>query len=1078
MILSSIGDVDTLISKGARDDDIYGTNDVQLDCLLPTGIYIQLTVNRWNTVNQVKEKLWKDASYYPLYDLLKDKENYIFVYINSFGVRQEIVDEERQISTIQPFLSMLKVIKKEHRDPVKDLESEIGALIGKHNFESLRDEEIIAFRRDSQQLCERLNDEKASVRDLDQLISFMHPPDVCEDVDLWQRVQNALKEDDNKFFVEIHHTHHNGNNSTHRLHISADVYPEDVIHGALRKQSQASRHKFVYDTDEHVLKIVGREEYLLPDGDGKPRPLYKYTYIYRCIIKQEAAKLIVLKKSDVNKAVPRSPKVTPPPIAPRLNKTKKGLPNADLWTISDKFSFKVVGVNQLDVDECGVFLKAAIYHGVETLCDMKDTQEVTVSDKMVEFNERLEFDLAVCDLPRMSRLCFTLYAELHKPNKAQKKAGTLKSANKDYMPLAWVNLCLFDFKARLTVGHKTLHMWPYDETIIFSDNPTNHLGTVVSNPQNSTAVSLLLHFSHYGNRNRPIVYPPMDVILDCAAQKMSDERLHGCLGQVDTMMTEEDAGMYLRELLDNRDPLQAFHEQEKEQIWAMRLDVSTNYRESLPKLLSCVRWNCHSDVAQMQALLQSWPSVSVDTALELLDCMYPDKRVRNFAVTSLRQSISDTELCRYLLQLVQALKFESYLDCDLVYFLLERAIHNRKVGHYLFWMLKSEMHTASVSIRFGLILEAYCRGSVDHVAVLRTQDDTVSKLLAINRLVKSSAEKEPKPTVLKAMRQVLDSYKQSETFKVISSPLDPALRLSTLQIEKCRYMESKMKPLLLVWENGDKFGDEIQIIFKNGDDLRQDMLTLQILHIMDNIWLSQGLDLRLSPYSCLSSGRDVGMLEVVQEASTIANIQKSQATTHITAAFNKECLYRWLQSKNPNPAALQRAVKEFTFSCAGYCVASYVLGIGDRHSDNIMLKKTGQLFHIDFGHFLGNFKSKYGIRRERVPFVLANDFIYIIQRNTSVKDPFLQFRKLCEQAFLLLRKKGTLLISLFMMMLSTGLPELRSVSDLKYLQDTLKLDLPDDKALRHFRGKLKEAIKNSWTTSVNWTIHNLAKDNA
>lgn len=41
------------------------------------------------------------------------------------------------------------------------------------------------------------------------------------------------------------------------------------------------------------------------------------------------------------------------------------------------------------------------------------------------------------------------------------------------------------------------------------------------------------------------------------------------------------------------------------------------------------------------------------------------------------------------------------------------------------------------------------------------------------------------------------------------------------------------------------------------------------------------------------------------------------------------------------------------------------------------------------------------------------------------------------QAFLILRKYGSFIISLFAMMISTGLPELQSEKDLNFLKETL-----------------------------------------
>lgn len=53
-----------------------------------------------------------------------------------------------------------------------------------------------------------------------------------------------------------------------------------------------------------------------------------------------------------------------------------------------------------------------------------------------------------------------------------------------------------------------------------------------------------------------------------------------------------------------------------------------------------------------------------------------------------------------------------------------------------------------------------------------------------------------------------------------------------------------------------------------------------------------------------------------------------------------------------------------------------------------------QLVHIDFGHFLGNFKSKFGVKRERVPFVLTDDFIYIITREKTREGDFAKWETL------------------------------------------------------------------------------------
>ena len=169
-------------------------------------------------------------------------------------------------------------------------------------------------------------------------------------------------------------------------------------------------------------------------------------------------------------------------------------------------------------------------------------------------------------------------------------------------------------------------------------------------------------------------------------------------------------------------------------------------------------------------------------------------------------------------------------------------------------------------------------------------------------------------------------------------------------------------------------------------------------------------------------------------------------------------------------------VDNFVCSCAGYsllcCVLSYVMGIGDRHADNIMLKKDGHLFHIDFGHYLGNFKTKLGFKRERTPFVFTREMAYVMHGSGSrEKSPaYIKFVDLCAKAFNVLRKNARVLIVLFQLMIPAGIPELSSDDDIGYLRDKLALDLDDAAAAKQIKKEIKKCLNDYYRLFDNFVV--------
>lgn len=107
-------------------------------------------------------------------------------------------------------------------------------------------------------------------------------------------------------------------------------------------------------------------------------------------------------------------------------------------------------------------------------------------------------------------------------------------------------------------------------------------------------------------------------------------------------------------------------------------------------------------------LLPLWVDIDVDDALELLGKEFQNRAVRSYAVNQLKKA-DDDDLLLYLLQLVQALKFEHYNDkgmdndSSLERFLISRSYSNPVLGNYFHWQVFiNPIESAPIDLKLGM----------------------------------------------------------------------------------------------------------------------------------------------------------------------------------------------------------------------------------------------------------------------------------------------------------------------------------------------------------------------------------------
>jgi phosphatidylinositol-4,5-bisphosphate 3-kinase len=279
---------------------------------------------------------------------------------------------------------------------------------------------------------------------------------------------------------------------------------------------------------------------------------------------------------------------------------------------------------------CGLF------HGGDSLCDHQLSTPI-VPNEMGEglWEEDICLNIKICDIPRMARLCFSVVAI----GQNSKKGVKLKTKQ---TPIAWANTNIFDFKNILKTGSITLSMWNYEQEVEDSELELfNPLGTVVPNPSVDQATCLTITFNKYSEGELQIAYPSIN---DISRESFLGKTLTGA--QEEEKSNEESSSRrsrhaskqfleQLKEICD-RDLLHKMIDQERELLWFLREDCRTLLPHSLNKLLISFKWNNQKTVAQVLVLLQEWPKLTPEKALELLDYPYADSMVRTFAIECLK----------------------------------------------------------------------------------------------------------------------------------------------------------------------------------------------------------------------------------------------------------------------------------------------------------------------------------------------------------------------------------------------------------------------------------------------------------
>ena len=612
-------------------------------------------------------------------------------------------------------------------------------------------------------------------------------------------------------------------------------------------------------------------------------------------------------------------------------------------------------------------------------------------------NKRIYFDVNYNSIPNfcsiLFRIKFLQYNDL----------GILTTNSTKY----WASFKLFDHNMRLKCGLHKLNLYDRlftdDAYYYFTDSDEEDKSSKIYFEIENFKKSVFNKITHIKNYSLDI---NSVMISDSNKEKISE--------------------------LDKRSPFEELNNYDKDILWSNRYKLSAE-PDFLPNLLLCVDYSNPKHLVELEKILEIAKPLPTIKCLELLNGKYIHESIRNFAVKCLRNS-PIIEIQEFLYQLIHGLRYEMNHDNELAKFLLEKAVkHPVTIGHNFYWLLKSQMYEQNFQQRYGLYLEIFLNKIGPNLTKIFYEEDILMTNLqevALKQLDFKSKQKDKQSFFAESVKTF--NEKLENEYGEISLPLNFKYRIKKINPENCQVVikNGKHVKLIINFKNSDKLGDDLLISYYNDQDIRPNLITMQLYNIFHTIWCENKIKIKMPLYDVITTGRNKGLIQMIPESKPYEEIYhqknfKLKKYLILNSGISEEDIF-----------------ENFLTSLVGYSVANYIFGITQRNRKNINIQKNAEIFYTSYEHLLNHYSKMFGDRGE--PFYISKYFIEYFGGKNGEKMQL--FRKKFEEAYLILRNKGRDIISLLRILLSSGFPEI-SKKSIMHLDLTLSLSKTEKEAI-------------------------------